>query len=226
MPRCCSVVGCSFPAAAARCSGRAWNEIEPVEIDAVGAELVGDAQILAPDLRRLSRQPVEQVDHQRDAVAVADAFEETDRLLLVGAASQPTANLGIETLHPDRYAVDARGDATVDLGFVEMDDAALKRDFAIRRERQAAPHGVEDVLQIVGRKRARRAAAKIHRFDGMMADAFALRLALDLVCHADGVGGRLRCGIGVAVEGTEQAMIGAEGNVDIGEPAARRAVIR
>ena len=63
---------------------------------------------------------------------------------LCGAAPLPAANRGVETLHTDRDTVDARGDAGVDLVVIEMDDATFERDLAIRRERQAAPHGVED----------------------------------------------------------------------------------
>ncbi len=114
--------------------GRSGNEVEAVEIDAVGRDIRGDAQILAPDPVALAGKPVKEVDNHGRAIAIADGADEANRLLLACAPPLPPPDGGIEALHPDGDTIDSGLEAGVDLLGIEMDDAPLERDLAIGGE--------------------------------------------------------------------------------------------
>lgn len=213
-----------MPAAARPLQGRSGNEVEAVEVDAVGRDVGDDPQVLAPDGLGLAGQAEQEVDDDRRAVAVAQRLDEGDRLVAAGAATLPAAHGGVEALDADGDAVGAGLEAGVDLLGVEMDDAPLDGDLAARGERQAAADGADQPRQLGGRQRARCAAAEIDGVDGLRPYGAGVGLALDLGDHQVGVGGRGGRRVGVAVEAAEQAVIGAEGDVDVGEARTGAAV--
>ena len=135
-------------------------------------------------------------------------------------------HIRIEGLDADREPVRPRLQAGIDLVRGEMDDPALNGDLAIGRERQLGADGGDDPRQFFRAQRRRGAAAEIDGVDRVVAQGIGLRLTPDLLDDQFGV---IRPGlrhIGIAVKAAEEAVVGAERDVDIGEPLARFSRLR
>ena len=70
---------------------------------------------------------------------------------------------GIEALHAQRQAIDARNPEPGELRLLERARIRFQRDFRIRRERNARADGGENAVDRFGREQARRAAAEEDR---------------------------------------------------------------
>ena len=168
-----------------------------------------------PDFIVLPRQAENQIGHGY-GIQPAQFFQIGGRFFAAVFASQAAADGGIESLHADGNAVYPRIDAGLRLGYIEMAHAAFQRELAIVGQRQITVAGLDQADQIVGQKRGGRAAAEIDGADFAVSLAdfgFLRQFGDDFI----GIGTAVIVFPGVAVETAENAMVGAERDVQVGQ---------
>ena len=195
--------------------GQEGITVEGVSIETRQRQGGRNAQVIMPDFIVLPRQAENQIGHDY-GIQPAQLFQIGSRFFAAVFAPQTAADGGIESLHADGNAVYARIDAGLCLGYIEMAHAAFQREFAIVGQRQITVAGLDQANQIVGQKRGGRAAAEIDGADFAVpvADFGFLRQLSD---NFIGIGTAVIVFPGVAVEAAENAMVGAERDVKVGQ---------
>ena len=170
---------------------------------------------MRPDFIGLAGQAENQVGHNH-GIEAAQLFQVAIGFFAAVFAPEAAANGGVEGLNADGNAVHACFDGGS--GFVEPEvaHAAFEGEFAVVRQRQVLIAGADEAHQVGGIQRGGRAAAEIHGLDFAAAGAlfgFGSQLFDDFV-H---INAALFFFPGVAVKAAEHAVVGAEGDVEVGQ---------
>ena len=207
------------------------EDLQRVEVHAVEGGVVDGLDVLFhPLLLRLARQTVDEVGHQRDAVAAhpLDLAQTGQELLAVVAAPEAPAQLGLETLDAEGKARRAGLQTRPHPLIVKRKDTAFDGELHVRRDVEVPINRPDDAAELVGAQGRRCPAAEVDHIHRLLGEDAAGGLALDFLEEALRVG--LKRGIvrAMRVEAAEGAPAHAEGNMhveDQGLPIGRHRLV-
>ena len=162
---------------------------------------------------------VGQAEHQidnDDGIDFTQFFQIGKGFVAAVFAAEAAADGGVESLHADGNAVGTRFDAGLGFFYVEMAHAAFDGELAVVGNRQVLVTGADEPGEVWGLQRGGRAATEIDGADFAVAltDFGFRRHFFD---NFVGVNAAVTLFPRVAVEAAEHAVVGAEGDVQIGE---------
>jgi hypothetical protein len=120
-----------------------------------------------PDLERLTRQPIDQIDRDRiEASRTGDLYAPPRLLGSMPAAEEPQG-VGVERLNPERKEADAEIAPCANALRVYIFRIGLEGDPGAVLNRKVSTGGCEDAGDILRRERRGGAAAEVDRVDGI-----------------------------------------------------------
>ena len=195
--------------------GQEGVAVEGVGVEAGQGQACGAFDVVRPNVVGLAGQAENQVGHNH-GIEAAQFFQVAISFFAAVFAPETAADGGVEGLNADGNAVHAGFDGGA--GFVEpeMADAAFEGEFAVVGQRQVLVAGADEAHQVGRVQCGGRAAAEIHGLDFAVAAAL-FGFGGQLFNHFVHIHAALFFFPGVAVETAEHAVVGAEGDVEVGQ---------
>ena len=195
--------------------GQHGIEVEGVGVESGQRQSGGAFEIVLPNGVGLVGQAEHQIDND-DGIDFTQFFQIGKGFVAAVFAAEAAADGGVEGLHADGNAVGTRFDAGLGFFYVEMAHTAFDGELAVVGNRQVLVTGADESSEVRGLQRGGRAAAEIDGADFAVAltdFGFRRHFFDDFV----GVNAAVTLFPRVAVEAAEHAVVGAEGDVQIGE---------